>query len=254
MRFGCLGSGSKGNAWLIQAGDTRVMVDCGFGPREAGKRLARLGIEVSDLDAILVTHEHSDHGRGAARMANQARCAVWLSHGTHILLDASDSAPLSVNIIHAEHVFSIGELEIQPYSVPHDAREPTQFVFSDGAKRFGLLTDAGHVTPRIEAVLNGCDALALECNHDIARLEAGCYPVALKRRILGRHGHLDNVAAAALLKSIAGSSLKHVVAAHLSAENNSPELAQAALAEALGCEDSWIGVADQATGLDWREI
>jgi phosphoribosyl 1,2-cyclic phosphodiesterase len=254
MRFGCLGSGSKGNAWLVQAGDTRVMVDCGFGPREAAKRLARLGVEVFDLDAILVTHEHSDHGRGVAQMANKARCSVWLSQGTHTLLEASDSAPWSVNIIHAERMFSIGELEIQPYSVPHDAREPTQFVFSDGAKRFGLLTDAGHVTPHVEAVLNGCDALALECNHDIARLEAGAYPVALKRRILGRYGHLDNAAAAALLKSIAGSNLKHVVAAHLSAENNSPELAQAALAEALGCAHGWIGVADQATGLDWREI
>ena len=254
MRFGCLGSGSKGNAWLVQAGDTCVMIDCGFGPRETVKRLARLGLEVSALSAILVTHEHSDHGRGAAQMASKARCSVWLTHGTHAMLEAIDIAPLAARIVESQQKFAIGDLEITPYPVPHDAREPMHFVFSDGARRFGLLTDAGHVTPHIETVLDGCDALALECNHDVARLEAGNYPIALKRRILGRYGHLDNEAAAVLLKKIAGDSLKHVVAAHLSEHNNSPELARAALAEALGCEHDWIGVADQETGLDWREI
>ncbi len=254
MRFGCLGSGSKGNAWLVQAGDTRILVDCGFGPREAGKRLARLGLAVSDLDAILITHEHGDHGRGAAQLASKARCPVWLSHGTHAMLDAAGIAPISVQIIAEQQQFAVGALEITPYPVPHDAREPMQFVFSDGARRFGLLTDAGHVTAHMETVLSGCDALALECNHDVARLEAGSYPYPLKQRILGRYGHLDNAAAATLLQKIAGSGLKHVVAAHLSAENNAPELARAALARALGCAHDWIGVADQETGLDWREI
>lgn len=252
MRFGCLGSGSKGNAWLVQAGDARVLVDCGFGPREAGKRLARLGVAVSELSAILVTHEHSDHARGAAQLASQARCPVWLSHGTYSMLDAIGVAPLSSRIL--EGRFAIGDLEITPYPVPHDAREPTQFTFSDGARRFGLLTDAGHVTAHMEQMLQDCDALAIECNHDVARLEAGGYPVALKRRILGRYGHLDNAAAASLLQKVAGGGLKHVVAAHLSAENNAPELARAALADALGCAHDWIGVADQETGLDWREI
>jgi phosphoribosyl 1,2-cyclic phosphodiesterase len=254
MRFGCLGSGSKGNAWLVQAADTCVMIDCGFGSREAVKRLARLGVEASDLDAILVTHEHGDHGRGVARLASKARCSVWLSHGSWSMLDALGSAPHSPCYIAGQDKFAIGDLEITPYTVPHDAREPMQFVFDDGARRFGLLTDAGHVTVHMEQVLSGCDALALECNHDVARLEAGAYPAALKRRILGRWGHLDNAAAAALLRKIAGSGLRHVVAAHLSEHNNAPELARAALAGALGCEHDWIGVADQETGLDWREI
>jgi phosphoribosyl 1,2-cyclic phosphodiesterase len=254
MRFGCLGSGSKGNAWLVQAGDTCVMIDCGFGPREAGQRLARLGLEASALSAILVTHEHSDHGCGVARMASKARCPVWLTHGTQAMLEAIDHAPLASRIVEGQQKFAIGDLEITPYPVPHDAREPMHFVFSDGAHRFGLLTDAGHVTPHIETVLAGCDALALECNHDVGRLEAGNYPIALKRRILGRYGHLDNAAAAALLQKVAGSGLKHVVAAHLSEHNNSPELARAALAGALGCAHDWIGVADQETGLDWREL
>ncbi len=254
MRFGCLGSGSKGNAWLVQAGDTRIMVDCGFGSREAGKRLARLGLECGDLSAILLTHEHSDHGRGVSQLANMARCTTWLSHGTHRVMDALGAAPASVRLVDAEQIFSVGDLEITPYPVPHDAREPMQFVFSDGSRRFGLLTDAGHVTEHMEQVLSNCDALALECNHDIARLEAGSYPAALKRRILGRYGHLDNDTAAGLLKRIAGDRLRHVVAAHLSEQNNTPQLARAALAGALGCAHDCIGVADQQTGLDWREI
>lgn len=254
MRFGCLGSGSKGNAWLVEAGDTRIMVDCGFGLRETTRRLNRLGVEVASLSAILVTHEHSDHGRGAAKVAQAARCPVWLSHGSHVMLDAVGDTPTSSRILDSHRPFAIGDLEIAPFPVPHDAREPVQFVFSDGAKRFGLLTDAGHVTAHMELMLEGCDGLALECNHDVARLEAGSYPAALKRRILGRYGHLDNGAAAQLLGRVAGDRLKHVVAAHLSEENNDPELARAALADALGCAASWIGVADQETGLNWREL
>ncbi|MEW5786400.1 MAG: MBL fold metallo-hydrolase [Pseudomonadota bacterium] len=254
MRFGCLGSGSKGNAWLVEAGDTRILVDCGFGIRETERRLNRLGVEVDSLAAILVTHEHSDHGRGAARVAQAARCPVWLSHGSHAMLDALGEAPLAARILDGHEAFALGDLEITPYPVPHDAREPLQFLFSDGEQRFGLLTDAGHVTPHMEQVLADCDGLALECNHDVARLEGGSYPAALKRRILGRYGHLDNAAAAALLARVAGGRLKHVVAAHLSEENNTPDLARKALAGALGCTEEWIGVADQDTGLDWREL
>lgn len=254
LRFASLGSGSNGNAWVVQAGRTTVMVDCGFGPREAARRLARLGLEAEDLDAILVTHEHGDHGRGVVKLALKARCPVWLSHGCHAMLEALGTAPVAANILAGHEVFALGDLRVTPYPVPHDAREPVHFCFSDGARRFGLLTDAGHVTPHIEAVLTGCDALALECNHDVAMLRAGPYPEALRRRILGPYGHLDNAAAAALLARIGGARLTHVVAAHLSEHNNAPELARAALAGALGCEDAWVGVADQETGLDWREI
>lgn len=254
MRFASLGSGSKGNAWVVQAGRTTVMVDCGFGPREATRRLARLGLAAESLDAILVTHEHGDHGRGVARLAARARCPVWLSHGCHAVLDAQGEAPIAANLLEGYEAFTIGDLRVTPYPVPHDAREPVHFAFFDGARGFGLLTDAGHVTPHIESVLSGCDALALECNHDAGMLRAGHYPATLKRRILGPYGHLDNAAAAELLARIAHPGLSHVVAAHLSEHNNTPLLARAALAGALGCEDAWVGVADQETGLDWREI
>lgn len=230
------------------------MVDCGFGPREAARRLARLGLEVAQVDAILVTHEHSDHGRGAAKLAARARCPVWMSHGSQCMLANQGEAPELTQVIFDHSPFAVRDLEITPFPVPHDAREPMQFRFSDGARRFGLLTDAGHITPHMEAVLGDCDALALECNHDVAMLEGGSYPPALKRRILGPFGHLDNQAAAALLARLAGPRLQHVVAAHLSQENNSPSLASAALAGALGCKPEWIAVADQENGLDWREI
>lgn len=254
FRFASLGSGSKGNAWVVQAGRTTVMVDCGFSPREATRRLARLGLTAANLDAILVTHEHGDHVRGVAILSTRARCPVWLSRGSHAMLTAAGNAPASPRFLEGDEAFEVGDLRVTPYPVPHDAREPVHYTFSDGARRFGLLTDAGHVTPHIEAVLSGCDALALECNHDQAMLQAGTYPAALKRRILGPYGHLDNTAAAALLARIGHAGLTHVVAAHLSEHNNTPELARAALAGALGCEDVWVGVADQETGLDWREI
>jgi phosphoribosyl 1,2-cyclic phosphodiesterase len=143
---------------------------------------------------------------------------------------------------------------VTPFPVPHDAREPVQFVVSDGRVQFGLLTDAGHVTDCMQARLDGCHALALECNHDIDTLRRGSYPPALKERILGRYGHLDNEAAAGLLGRLDGARLQHVVAAHLSEENNTPGLARGALARALGCGPEWIGVADQTVGLEWRDI
>jgi phosphoribosyl 1,2-cyclic phosphodiesterase len=138
--------------------------------------------------------------------------------------------------------------------VPHDAREPVQYVFSDGDRRLGVLTDTGCVTPHIERCLDGCDALVLECNHDSEMLRRGAYPPQLKTRIAGRLGHLDNAAAAALLATLDRRRLQHVVAAHLSEQNNCPELARAALAGALGCGSEWIGVADQETGFGWREL
>lgn len=252
IRFASLGSGSKGNALLVEAGRTRVLVDCGFGPREMALRLARVGVEAESVAAILVTHEHADHVGGAARCAARFGWSVFASHGTAAA--AGDLAEVAVRRFDSHSRFAIGDLEIHPYPVPHDAREPTQFVFSDGACRLGVLTDAGTVTPHIAAMLADCAALVLECNHDAGMLAAGRYPPSLKQRIAGQFGHLDNGTAARLLRTLAGSPLQHVVAAHLSEENNTPALARNALASALDCAPDWIGIADQASGCDWREI
>jgi len=251
IRFASLGSGSQGNALLVETGGTRVLIDCGFGPREMAARLARLDCDPAQIDALLLTHEHADHIGGAARCAARFGWKIHASHGTAAVA-ALDG--VAVRRFDSHAAFAIGDLEIHPYPVPHDAREPTQFVLSDGAVRLGVLTDAGTVTPHIVAMLTGCAALLLECNHDPGLLRNGRYPPQLKRRIAGDFGHLDNAAAAGLLRSVAGPRLQHVVAAHLSAENNTPALARAALAAALDCAADWIGVADQRDGCGWRAI
>ncbi len=254
MRFACLGSGSRGNAWLVEAGATRVLVDCGFSAREMARRLGRLGVAADTVDAVLLTHEHADHARGVAGFASRFGCEVFLTHGAQVMLEAGDGAPERSREIDSHTPFALGNLEIVPVAVPHDAREPVQFVFGDGRVRLGILTDAGHVSAHMEAMFANCDALALECNHDVDLLRGGSYPPALKARILGRYGHLDNAMARAFLAKVASPRLQHVVAAHLSEENNRPELARQALAAALGCEENWIGVADQEEGCDWRQL
>lgn len=254
MRFASLGSGSEGNALVVEAGSSRILLDCGFSAAETVRRLARLGLEPGAIAAVLVTHEHGDHVGGAARFARRFGIPVYLSHGTRIAAANGGNDFADAIIIDSHTPFAVGDLEIFPYPVPHDAREPTQFVFGDGAHRLGVLTDAGSSTPHIEQMLSGLEALVIECNHDREMLLGGNYPERLKQRISGRYGHLDNGQAAAILAGIDRSSLQHVVAAHLSLRNNRPELACAALAGALCCSDEWIGVATQTEGFGWRMI
>lgn len=258
MRFALLGSGSRGNATIIEAGRggeaTRLMLDCGFAVREAEFRLDRLGLTPGHLAGIVVTHEHGDHAAGAFRFARRHSLPVWLSYGTLLGCDVAPEEGLDIRIIDSHTAFSVGAIEVQPFPVPHDAREPTQFVFADGASRLGVLTDIGESTRHVESMLSGVDALVIECNHDRVMLEASRYPASLKRRIGGRLGHLANDVAAEIVGAIDTSRLQHLVAAHLSAENNRPELATAALAAVVGCEEEWIAVADQEAGLAWREL
>lgn len=253
MRFASLGSGSRGNALLVESGHTRLLIDAGFGPREMSHRLARLGLAAEDVDAVLVTHEHSDHIGGVFSCARRFGWAVLLTHGT-LSAGRNANAGASVTIIDSQQAFSVGDIGVHPFPVPHDAREPVQFVLADGERRLGVLTDAGHVTQHMVAMLNDCDALVLECNHDAQMLAQGSYPPALKARIGGPWGHLDNAASASLLSRLEHSRLHHVVAAHLSEENNRPELARTALSAVLGCEQEWIGVATQNWGFAWRDL
>jgi len=254
MRFACLGSGSEGNALVVEVDHTRVLLDCGFSMKETVARLSRMGLEPNDLSAILVTHEHSDHIGGVTRLANKFNIPVCLSHGSHAYLSNLNQVPVHCNIIDSHTKFSIGAIEIEPFPVPHDAREPIQFVFGDGQRRLGVLTDTGMVTPHITQILSGCNGLVLECNHDRELLANGPYPPGLKQRVAGRYGHLDNEAAADLLRGIDTSKVTHIIAAHISQKNNRPELARSALASALNCAEDWIGIADQADGFDWRQL
>lgn len=233
------------------------MLDCGFGIKETERRLARLGIETCTLTGILVTHEHDDHAGGAFKLAARHRIPVWLTHGT--LRGAQCYLPKNfdnrlLNIIDSLSRVEINDIEVQPYPVPHDAEEPVQYVFSEGQRRLGVLTDTGASTPHIEQRLDRCHALAIECNHDLDMLKNGPYAWPLKKRVMGRYGHLDNASAAGLLSRLDQALLQHVIALHLSEKNNTPALAGQSLAAALGSEPSWVGIATQSDGFGWREI
>jgi len=257
LRFCCLGSGSEGNALVIEAVDglwpTRVLVDNGFNLRQLRRRLARAGLSIDAIDAVVVTHEHSDHAGGVAALARRRRIPVFATAGTAqacgLTARGCDWRPLKDGAI-----VGIGGLSVRPYAVPHDAAEPVQFVFSDGAARLGLLTDIGSATDGVVAALAGLRVFILECNHDAEMLRTGPYPYSLKSRISGERGHLSNAQAAQLLARIDRRLLQSVIAAHLSRSNNRPALARAALARVLNCGDADIAVADQDEGLSWRVL
>lgn len=254
IRFASLGSGSQGNALVVECGGTRVLLDCGFGPRDLALRLGRLGLTPEDVDAVLVTHEHSDHIAGVFKFGLRHARPVYLTHGCLAAAPRGRHELPEIRVIDSHQPFAVGALQVSPFPVPHDAREPVQYVFSDGAVRLGVLTDIGHVTAHVQRMLSGCAALVLECNHDSGMLASGPYPAFLKARVGGAYGHLDNAAAGALLRSLDATRLTHVIAAHLSEHNNTPALARAALAEALGCAADSIGVATQSAGFDWCSI
>ncbi|MFP3800184.1 MBL fold metallo-hydrolase [Paraburkholderia sp. SIMBA_027] len=257
MRFASLGSGSEGNALVVEAGSgatpTRVLLDCGFSAKEVERRLARAGLAADTLSGILITHEHSDHIGSALTLARRWSIPLYMSWGTAQAVGADD-ANVELNILWGDETVEIGELGVLPYTVPHDAREPLQFVFNDGASRLGVLTDVGESTSHINTVLSGCDALVLEYNHDLDMLAGSRYPASLKARISGSHGHLNNEAANDILAALDRSKLRHLIAAHLSQQNNTPELARAAMAAVLGNAATEIGVASQDEGFDWLAL
>lgn len=253
MRFASLGSGSEGNGLLVEWGETRVLLDCGFSLSDTERRLARLGLAPQALSAILATHEHSDHLSGVAPLARRYGLPVFGSFGTLSLLrDALDAAQL--HPVADARPFTLGGLAIEPFAVPHDAREPLQYVLGNGQLRLGVLTDTGCATPHIEQMLRACDALFLETNYDPRMLAQGPYPPHLKARVRGRFGHLSNGEAAELLSRLEHGRLQCVVAAHVSQKNNTPELARAALSAVLGWAPDAVALADQHEGLGWQAL
>ncbi|WP_298924945.1 MBL fold metallo-hydrolase [uncultured Ramlibacter sp.] len=253
LRFKSLGSGSTGNATVIQARCgtqlNHVLVDCGLGIRQLDTRLGAAGMLAEQIDAIFITHEHGDHIGCAHRLALRERIPVWMSRGTYMAIGEPDFDGL-LRIAGDGQDIALGALQLRPFTVPHDAREPLQLTCSDGAKRMGVLTDLGHATAHVLAHLAGCATLLLECNHDTDLLAAGSYPPFLKRRVGGDWGHLSNRAAAQIALAGLPLGLRQVLAAHLSEQNNRPELARHALAQALG-ERVDVHVADAHSGSSW---
>lgn len=253
LRFASLGSGSRGNATLVQAGDTLLLVDCGFPARELERRCRTLGVDPTRIDAILVTHEHGDHVRGVGVGARRFGIPVWMTPGTGLAL-ADEVLPQRHLFGSHAGPFTIGDLTVEPFAVPHDAREPVQFVFRTGACRFGMLTDTGSLTPHLVASLADVDALLLECNHDPELLAAGPYPPSLQARVGGDYGHLANGQAAQLLARIDHARLRHLVAGHLSEKNNTPGHVRQALGQVAGQLGERAALLCQDAASPWFEL
>lgn len=252
LRFASLGSGSKGNATLVESEKTTLVVDCGFSLKEFCRRLNILNKQPEDLTAILVTHEHTDHVQGVARLSRQFNLPVYLSRGTFAA--TKDTAFHKTCYIKADSEFKIDNITCQPFTVPHDAREPCQFTFASNNRRLGLLTDTGCITPHIINVLGGCHALMLECNYEPERLVKSPYPASLKQRVNGSWGHLSNQQAKEFLQKLDTSQLQCLVGMHLSEQNNHPDLALKTMQEGLESSDDWISVACQKEGFSWLEL
>ena len=249
MRFASLGSGSKGNATLIEWRDTCIMVDCGFSIRDTTQRLAKLGKTPEDLSAILVTHEHSDHWKGVVPLANKFSIKVFLTAGC-LKSRNLENPTTDFQIISSHQQFDVGDIRVTPVPVPHDAREPVQYLFNSESHQLGVLTDIGSLTPHVEAQYAHCDGLLVEANHDLDMLAAGPYPAFLKDRVGGQWGHLNNQQTARLISRVAQDQLQHLVIGHISEKNNSVDRVKLAVEEVFKAEGN-VFYACQQEGFDW---
>jgi phosphoribosyl 1,2-cyclic phosphodiesterase len=240
-----LGSGSRGNGTLVRFGRSLFLIDCGFTVKQAEARLARLGVNPGEISAILVTHEHADHASGVAALAHKYAIPVYASYGTL----SNRQYSLVGSAFDGDVPFTLGDVLINPVRVPHDAREPTQFVLSQADMRIGVLSDLGCVTPHVVEQFSGLDLFMLEANHDVSALESGRYPPLLKRRIRSDLGHLSNGQSAELLGEVAHDDL-HVVIGHVSEENNGVDFLDGSFAPHRERVKSFQ-VATQSTGMPW---
>ena len=252
MKFCVLGSGSKGNATYVTSGETSILVDAGMSGIELQKRLASIGVELSAIDAILVTHEHNDHVQGVGVLSRRAKIPVYANSATFSAASKIINKLFSYNEFETGGSFHFRNLKIHPFSISHDTEDPVGFRISDGSASVGYCTDTGKVSRLMLHRLASCQALVLESNHDIAMLQNGTYPPYLKQRIRSSQGHLDNVEAATFLQELAHEKLEHVVLAHLSEENNHPEIAFHAAVEALHnnphCKETAIRISVASQG------
>lgn len=243
-----LASGSSGNAALLATGKTRILIDAGLSMKELGKRLAAIGEDIHDLDAILVTHEHSDHAAGLPVLARRLRrpTPFYLTRLTGPAIDWGESIPI-LEPFQAGTRFQIGDIQVQSFSIPHDALDPVGFCFEAEGVRIGLATDLGYIPASVKYHLRRADLLLLESNHDIEMLKVGPYPWSVKQRVMSRVGHLSNLLTAEYLTEDLDSCTSHVILGHLSEHNNHPEIARGAAAAALAMRglETNVSVAEQ---------
>jgi phosphoribosyl 1,2-cyclic phosphodiesterase len=251
MRFSSIGSGSKGNSTIIEHDDTVILVDCGFSLKETEKRLSISGLAPSKINAILVTHEHSDHIRGVSALAKKYEIPVMATAGTSKFL--RNSSALNLTCIDTQSDFHIENLTVTPVLVPHDAREPVQFIIRGGLLTFGILTDVGAITEHIIELYQCCDGLMIESNHDEDMLLNGSYPRSLKNRVSSNWGHLNNKQMLYFLKNIELEQLQELVIGHISENNNSVALVKETISE-ISKQLLSVSYATQNEGFDWIQL
>ncbi len=225
LRFSVLASGSSGNSIYVETGDTRILIDAGISARETERRLARIGVVASDLDALIITHEHSDHIKGAGPLSRRYHLPVYLNRETLESGEQTLGKLLETVIIETGQSLAIKNLHVETFPKCHDAADPVGLLVSHNGAKMGVVTDLGRSTRLVENRLQQCRALILEFNHDMTMLDEGPYPLPLKQRIKSRDGHLSNAQAADLLDSVCHEYLKYLVLAHLSETNNDPDKA-----------------------------
>lgn len=250
MRFASLGSGSKGNATIVEYQDTCILIDCGFSIKQTEQRLERLNRCPKDISAILVTHEHGDHIRGVLPLAKKYQLKVYMTAGTAKTVGQKLD---NVELIDSHSEFQCGAIRVTPVAVPHDAREPVQYVLRSEKHTLGVLTDLGNITPHVVEQYAQCDGLLLESNHDSAMLANGSYPAALKQRVGGDWGHLNNDQARELLGSIQLEGLQQIVMGHISEQNNSVQRVRDTIAD-IEAQLPAVHYACQTQGFDWLEL
>jgi phosphoribosyl 1,2-cyclic phosphodiesterase len=251
MRYASLGSGSRGNGTLVAYDDQLVLVDCGFTVKDTLARVERLERDPQTITAIVVTHEHGDHIKGVGPLARKLKCPVYMTPGTFHSRDLGKLPEL--NLIEGYQPFHLGALKVIPVAVPHDAREPAQFIFEANGLRLGILTDLGSISPHVEAAYSQCDGLVLEANHDPHMLASGPYPPSLKQRVGGLWGHLSNQQAAGFLQRVDIARLQQLVVAHISQKNNCLDRTRETLAE-VTADINQVVYACQDQGFDWLEL
>ena len=235
-----LASGSRGNSAIVASARTRILVDAGISCRETFKRMKTVGEDPHSLSAILITHEHSDHIYGLATLAKKLHVPVFMTGATHqawarAVRDEQGEKPQLEKFERFEsgHRFQVGDIEVKPFTIPHDAADPVGFTFRAEGIKLGFVTDLGYVPVSVRDHLRGCDALVMESNHDLEMLRVGPYPWAVKQRVMSRVGHLSNVALADFFINDYDNGATFVVLAHLSEQNNHPEIARREAEKAL---------------------
>jgi phosphoribosyl 1,2-cyclic phosphodiesterase len=253
MRICVLGSGSRGNSTYVEANGTSLLIDTGFYVSRTRELLNAIGTDVQDLHGILITHEHSDHVIGLSRIMKHSDVPVYMSSGTYQGLKTF-LPDKKVNEFEHGTEFRISDIAVRPFSVLHDAADPSGFILETDGRKAGIVTDVGHVTTSVREYLKGCNTILLESNHDEERLMRGRYPWYLKQRILSKEGHLSNIRSARTVEEVTTPELHHVVLVHLSQENNTPELAQRAHASFLEKSGIKLSITSQNTMSNMFEV